>query len=246
MILHSCWSILFFCVLFLFLFYLFVHKIIFGKCLGKRKQKKRKRKRGNSLEPGRSPANPPAPPPPPACLRGPPGARPTCAPSLPLCVDDERAPRVSAFLFFSSAPPSRGQWKLRFDSVEPRFSCHFHQPSPFKAPRDAPRRVFAPKSRNRALAAVFYEFWISPNTFTATRPLCLSSVRDNPLGELATCSSTSSCSWFLFWCSETRYRRAPASSVASAMVSAVEASPPAGRIPPRVLPAVQISINAQD
>ena len=148
------------------------------------------------------------------------------APSLSL--SGARAPPVSA------ASPSPSLFVTERDTREKMksaISSLLHKAKLYKVPKHREGPLWHPRSSIRALAAVFYAFWISPNTFTATRSLCLSSVRDNPLGELATCSSTPSCSWFLFWCSEARNRRAPASSAAAAMAPPRRLSRPAGRRP---------------
>ena len=156
------------------------------------------------------------------------------------------APWLPSFLPLGTEQDSPGATKsgstplsAGFDFSEPLFS-------PWRTPCDplfhlralvanlaAPRRrVGSRRNRNGAAAAT-----------DLLRPF---PARGNLLRGFGVSSSLPWRFPFIQRLSGMRDRGAPASSWAPAMASAVEGSPPVGRIHPKALPAVQITIDAQD
>ena len=80
------------------------------------------------------------------------------SPSFP--VTDNPGPRVSASIpFFFETSSSQTRWKPAMQSRFPRNLPLQRGIEPYKAPRDAPRRDFASKSRKRALGALDVASW---------------------------------------------------------------------------------------
>jgi hypothetical protein len=113
-----------------------------------------------------------------------------------------------------------------------QFSCLLRETNPYKASRDAPRRVFAPRSRKHALAAI-NKIFPKPVPFPISARTPYSFLgRVRPLGELATSSSVSPWSRFSIWRTEGRNSTSPASFQAAAMAPPCWGSAAGRRWPP--------------
>ena len=124
--------------------------------------------------------------------------------------------------------------RYRFNPGNSAISCLLRETNPYKAPRDAPRRVFASKSRKRALAAI-NEIFTRPVPFPiSVRAPCSFPGRTEPPGEFAVRFSIPPCARLEFWCTGAREPRRPASLAAAPMghgASPRRSGEPAGRPP---------------
>ena len=178
-----------------------MHKIIFGKYLGKKENRKKKEKGETPWSQAAAQLTPRAsssPGPLARPIRQPGGPRRATPPLFPSLLADIPGPHVSAPIPFLARLRAGLGGNHRSNPVIPGIDFRAPQ-APYKGLRPRSHSVASNTPRNQALAVAFFAFRISPKCAAAEPSLVCLSGRAKLLGEIALSSSSFPCLRLVVW-----------------------------------------------